>query len=202
MEEKRNIYQRMLMIQTELGVVFKSQVVDGDYSAVKEGDVLNAVKPLESKYGVYSYPIKRNLINLQVGDNVAMRVETTYRFVNIDDKDDYLEIISYGDGVDTYDKAPGKAMTYSDKYALMKAYKITTGDDPDQNASPNGDDSEPADPKNSNATADQEAQLKSMLSEERFGNMLKTYKVNSVREMSFAQAAEVIEKIQKRIIKV
>lgn len=190
------------MIQTELGVVFKSQVVDGDYSAVKEGDVLNAVKPLESKYGVYSYPIKRNLINLQVGDNVAMRVETTYRFVNIDDKDDYLEIISYGDGVDTYDKAPGKAMTYSDKYALMKAYKITTGDDPDQNASPNGDDSEPADPKNSNATADQEAQLKSMLSEERFGNMLKTYKVNSVREMSFAQAAEVIEKIQKRIIKV
>jgi ribosomal protein S27AE len=26
-------------------------------------------------------------------------------------------------------------MTYGDKYALMKAYKISTGDDPDQNAS-------------------------------------------------------------------
>ena len=26
-------------------------------------------------------------------------------------------------------------MTYSDKYALLKAYKIETGDDPDQNAS-------------------------------------------------------------------
>ena len=26
-------------------------------------------------------------------------------------------------------------MTYADKYALMKAYKISTGDDPDQNAS-------------------------------------------------------------------
>ena len=34
-----------------------------------------------------------------------------------------------------YDKAPGKAMTYADKYALMKAYKMVTGDDPDQNAS-------------------------------------------------------------------
>lgn len=26
-------------------------------------------------------------------------------------------------------------MTYADKYALMKAYKISTGDDPDQTAS-------------------------------------------------------------------
>ena len=26
-------------------------------------------------------------------------------------------------------------MTYADKYALLKAYKIITGDDPDQNAS-------------------------------------------------------------------
>ena len=27
-------------------------------------------------------------------------------------------------------------MTYADKYALMKAYKIMTGDDPDQDKSP------------------------------------------------------------------
>lgn len=40
-----------------------------------------------------------------------------------------------GDGIDTQDKAPGKAMTYSDKYALLKAYKIISGDDPDQNPS-------------------------------------------------------------------
>ena len=45
---------------------------------------------------------------------------------------DFIDIVSYGDGVDPQDKAPGKAMTYADKYALMKAYKIITGDDPDQ----------------------------------------------------------------------
>ena len=44
--------------------------------------------------------------------------------------------ITYGDGVDTQDKAPGKAMTYADKYALLKAYKIVTGEDPDQQHSP------------------------------------------------------------------
>ena len=37
--------------------------------------------------------------------------------------------------LDSGDKGDGKAMTYGDKYALMKAYKISTGDDPDAQAS-------------------------------------------------------------------
>ena len=65
-----------------------------------------------------------------------MRLETVYRFVNIEKPEEYIDITTYGDGVDTQDKAPGKAMTYGDKYALMKAYKIITGEDPDQNPSP------------------------------------------------------------------
>jgi ERF superfamily. len=64
-----------------------------------------------------------------------MRLEITYRFVNIDKPEEYIDIKTYGDGLDTGDKAPGKAMTYGDKYALMKGYKISTGDDPDKEAS-------------------------------------------------------------------
>ena len=68
-----------------------------------------------------------------------MRVETTYRFVNIEDPNEFVDIKTYGDGIDSVDKAPGKAMTYGDKYALLKAYKIITGDDPDQKASEDGE---------------------------------------------------------------
>ena len=64
-----------------------------------------------------------------------MRVETVYRFVNTEKPDEFVDITTYGDGIDQGDKAPGKAMTYGDKYALLKAYKIITGDDPDQNMS-------------------------------------------------------------------
>ena len=53
----------------------------------------------------------------------------------MDDSNDYIETISYSDGIDTGDKAMGKAMTYGDKYALMKAYKISTGEDPDKESS-------------------------------------------------------------------
>ena len=69
-------------------------------------------------------------------NSLYMRVETIYRFINIDNKDEFIDIKAYGDGIDTGDKAPGKATTYADKYALMKAYKISTGDDPDKDASP------------------------------------------------------------------
>ena len=102
-----------------------------------------AVKPIEEAHGVYSYPVEREVIESGTmekdGKNgktvqLYLRVKTTYRFICMDDPSSYLDIVSYGDGVDTQDKAPGKAMTYSDKYALMKAYKIQTGDDPDKYA--------------------------------------------------------------------
>lgn len=138
-----NIYEKMLAITSELTRVAKNLEVgigQNKYKAVGEADVLAAVKPLEEKYGIYSYPVKREIV--ETGEletkngtkNLFMRVDTTYRFVNVEDGK-YIDITSYGDGVDSQDKAPGKAMTYSDKYALMKAYKIMTGDDPDQNGS-------------------------------------------------------------------
>jgi hypothetical protein len=63
------------------------------------------------------------------------RIETIYRFVNIEKPDEYIETVTFAEGIDTQDKGSGKAMTYADKYALMKGYKISTGDDPDQTAS-------------------------------------------------------------------
>lgn len=143
-----NIYQRMQAITQEISAVAKNLNVgfgQAQYKAVGEADVLAAVKPIEAKYGVYSYPLERNIIETSIFESTKkdgsisksqfMRVATTYRFVNVDKPEEHIDMTSYGDGVDTQDKAPGKAMTYSDKYSLLKAYKIITGDDPDQNAS-------------------------------------------------------------------
>lgn len=146
-----NIFEKMSAITAELGTVAKNLEVGfgkNQYKAVGEADVLAAVKPLEVKYKVYSYPVSRRVIDSgemittgkSNGETVEkrqlyLRVETVYRFVNIEQPEEYVDITTYGDGVDSQDKAPGKAMTYGDKYALLKAYKIQTGDDPDQKAS-------------------------------------------------------------------
>lgn len=147
-----NIYQKMAAITAELQTVAKNLVVQqtksSSYKAVSERDILDAVKPLEAKHGVYSYPVSRKVLesNLLESENeyqgkvtkkttFMTRIETVYRFVNVDKPDEFIETTTFAEGIDTQDKGSGKAMTYADKYALMKAYKISTGDDPDQNAS-------------------------------------------------------------------
>lgn len=144
-KEILNIFQKMSYVANAIQEVKKNLKVgkgtSSEYKAVKEGDVLKAVKPFEEKIGIYSYPYSREIVrderltfstkNYET-ENFVTRIKTIYRFVNLDDTSNYVDITSFGDGIDSQDKSPGKAMTYSDKYALMKAYKIETGDDENQ----------------------------------------------------------------------
>lgn len=143
-----NIYEKLSLISTELMTVAKNLDVGvgaAKYKAVGEADVLRAVKPLEAKYKVYSYPVSRSIIESgtiestnykgEIKKSLFERIEVVYRFINVENPTEYVDITSYGDGIDAQDKSVGKAMTYADKYALLKAYKIVTGEDPDQEPS-------------------------------------------------------------------
>ena len=147
-----NIFEKMAAITAELQTVAKNLTVatskTASYKAVSERDILDAVKPLEAKYGVYSYPVSRTILEshmleseseyqgkVQKKTTFMTRIETVYRFVNTEKPEEYIDTITFAEGIDPQDKGSGKAMTYADKYALMKAYKISTGDDPDQEAS-------------------------------------------------------------------
>jgi hypothetical protein len=156
-----NIYQKVQKITSELNAVAKNLSVGAgksSYKAVGEADVLAAVKPLEEKYGVYSYAYDREIVDsklIQWEEDFVdkynfkkvptlivkskklffMRIKTHHKFVNIDKPDEFITTVTFADGLDQGDKASGKAMTYADKYAPLKAYKMITGDDPDQNHS-------------------------------------------------------------------
>lgn len=199
MEEtsKMNLFQKMAKITEELNTVAKNlEVKGGDgrvrYNAVGETDVLDAVKPLEAKYGIYSYPLSRTCAELPLQNKIALRVETIYRFVNADNPSEYLDITSYGDGIDSGDKAPGKAMTYSDKYALMKAYKISTGDDPDKDLSPE-----------TLISAKQANYLKDLLKPypDVHVLMLGTYNISKVEKLPISLFDEVLARVKKNIEK-
>lgn len=147
-----NLYEKMAAITAELGTVAKNLNVqtgkNNSYKAVSERDVLDAVKPLEAKYKVYSYPASRETVESERLESeneyqgkvtkkttFYTRLKTVYRFVDVENPTDFIETTVFSVGIDSQDKGDGKAMTYGDKYALMKGYKISTGDDPDQNAS-------------------------------------------------------------------
>lgn len=155
--KEMNIWERVSAISSELKSIEKSTEVGSGsarYKAAVEADVLRPVKELEAKYRVVSFPVDReivhqgellkerryedrnkNTVTTDTSRSVIIRIKVRIRFVNLDNPNDWIETVSFGDGVDSLDKAPGKAMTYADKYAIMKGYKMLTGDDPDQNSS-------------------------------------------------------------------
>lgn len=216
-----NIYEKLSLITDEIGIIEKNLNVqvnkNASYKAVSERDVLDGVKPIEKKYRVYSYPVKREVIDRDTlvketefvdsrTDNITttrtnslfMRIETTYRFVNIDKPEEYIDTIVYGDGIDTGDKAVGKAMTYADKYALMKAYKLSTGDDPDKEASPEqGYKKAPTKTATTTKATKAQTDILDKLSDADKEKVYGKYGIRAISDLTVVQASEIIGLLKK-----
>lgn len=82
-------------------------------------------------------------------------------------------------------------MTYSDKYALLKAYKMITGDDPDQKIS--------EEENWSDKVTDIEAKtIYSLLKKKEINlnNFLEFYGISNTNELTKKQYAEALEKLR------
>jgi hypothetical protein len=111
----------------EVDYVQKEKRQGMNYSIVSHDAVTAKVRPLLHKHGVIYYP--RALTVSQNGNRTE--AVFTVRFENIDDRADFIDVETFGYGVDPQDKGPGKAMSYGVKYALLKVLGLETGDDPD-----------------------------------------------------------------------
>lgn len=115
------------------------------YKAVQDIDVTLEVKEAETKYKLVSIPIKQELVKSEIikvvkdggGESIQYMdiVKMTLRIINLEKTDEFVDVESFGRGLDSGDKGFGKASTYARKYALLNAYKIATGEDPDENRS-------------------------------------------------------------------
>lgn len=130
MSEKRNIYQRLHEVMGEVDYVQKEKRQGMNYSIVSHDAVTAKVRPALHKAGIVYHPHSLDYVQ----DGNRTQVSMVMRFVNIDDRDDYVDVPCLGFGIDSQDKGPGKAVSYAVKYALLKALGLETGDDPDEDA--------------------------------------------------------------------
>jgi hypothetical protein len=145
--EKKNLYEKIQLVSNEVRNITKDMVVGSGnyaYKAVSDIDVTLAVKDAETKFKLVSIPLKQELINseiLKVLDGAKEKItyvdtiKMTLKIVDLEDTSSFIEIESFGKGIDSGDKGFGKASTYARKYALLNAYKIATGEDPDNEKS-------------------------------------------------------------------
>ena len=142
---KLNLFEKIQAVSNEIKNIEKNmQVGKGQYAykAVSDLDVVLAVKDAETKFRLVSIPVRQEMIKSEIvksmkdngneSINYVDIIKMTLRIIDLESPKDFIEIESFGRGLDTADKGFGKASTYARKYALLNAYKIATGEDPDK----------------------------------------------------------------------
>ena len=133
--ETLNLYQRINKVRESIAYVQKDKSVStggGSYKAVTHDQVTALVREHMVKHGIVSYPVLvESISNPKEGDAKQFRYEATYdiQFVNIDAPTEQLTIRIQAHAMDNADKAPGKALSYAKKYALLKLFELETGED-------------------------------------------------------------------------
>jgi hypothetical protein len=104
-----------------------SAKVNGQYAFVSHDQVTAKIHPLLVKYRVLMIPTVKS--HIQEGNRTVL--DLIVHFVNVDKPEDQFSINTFGYGVDTSDKGPGKALSYAFKIACLKAFCLETGEDSD-----------------------------------------------------------------------
>ena len=138
--DTRNIHQRLHAVMEEVDYIQKERKEGMKYTIVSHDAVTAKVRPVLVKHRIIYYPVE--MLRGQEGNRT--QIDAAIRFVNIDNPTDFIDVRTCGYGIDPQDKGPGKAISYSVKYALLKALGLETGDDPDEQDIPHNPDYKPA----------------------------------------------------------
>lgn len=144
--EKKNIYQKLLEIQQKINGLGKDKQAN-NYKYVTGDKVLGEIKPLMNDLGlilkqeVLSIENQRQDYQTRNGSKSEILSKVMMRFTWIDcetgEKDENL----FGaNGQNDWEKGLGSALTYAERYFLLKFFHIATDEDdidnPDRNTNP------------------------------------------------------------------
>jgi len=124
-----NIYQRMHSVMKAVSYVQKEEKkVNNQYTFVSHDAVTAKLRPHLIEAGIVVIPDVKEV--KQDGNRTEAFV--VVHFVNVEKPEDRVSFTTFGYGIDPQDKGPGKAVSYAVKYALLKAFSLETGDDPEK----------------------------------------------------------------------
>ncbi len=137
------IWTKIHEVMKEVTHIQKEKKPGIPYEFVSHDAVVSKIRASFIKHGIVcKQDVTRHQFTVQKNskgnDYFLTVVDTNVYLVNKDDASDCVCINSFGYGIDTTDKGPGKAMSYAFKYALLKTFLFETGDDPDVDPDPTG----------------------------------------------------------------
>lgn len=133
-DEKLNIYQRINEVRKKVEYLKKDKRVE-TYWAVTHDMVTAELRQYLIEFGIVIIPKLISSKTFPTGKSTKkntpiIRLESIYDFdlVNMDEPSDFTTARVEGHAEDTGDKAPGKALSYANKYLKLKVFEIETGE--------------------------------------------------------------------------
>ncbi len=139
-----NLIQKIAAISGECKIVVKDkeiEVAGRKYKVVTHDAVTSVLRPIMAKHGVVAYISKLShvdddiTVKTKYGETIQARTKVDIE-VTFSDGESSISTYAFAYGIDPSDKAPGKAVSYAFKYALLKTFNLETGDDTDNEPSP------------------------------------------------------------------
>jgi len=133
-----SIYEKLAKVQEATDFLKKENASYGaKFNYVSSSQVLSAVRGTMREVGLILVP---RIVGVDVGDHATAKgahwyftqLTMTMTWVNVENPEEKVECPWYGQGLDDGEKGVGKALTYAEKYFMLKFFNIPTDkDDPD-----------------------------------------------------------------------
>ena len=138
-----NVYQRINKVRENNDYIKKEKRIGDDdskfsYLTVTHDQVTHELRKDMLEQGIIVEPhlvsertVQETMMVQGFKKNPIIRVECVYdvQFVNMDDPKDRASVPVLSHAIDAGDKAPGKALSYAVKMAILKLFFIETGED-------------------------------------------------------------------------
>ena len=131
-----NIYQRINAVRKAITYIQKDKSVSagpaGSYRAVTHDAVTGMIRQHLVEHGIIIAPTLIDSVFHAKEEGAKQRLYSAsydVRFINMDAPDECVTIRIEAHALDNGDKAPGKAISYATKYAILKLFNIETGED-------------------------------------------------------------------------
>lgn len=140
-ESNMNIYEKLNEIRKSVAYVKKDSTVgfgQNSYKAVSHDAVTTLTRNFFVEQGIIIVPMQKEKGISIDGETKSggkkIRFEAMYdiKFVNMEDAHDFLTVTVEAHAEDNSDKAPGKALSYATKSAMLKVLMIETGEDDEE----------------------------------------------------------------------
>lgn len=119
-----NLSQRMIVARQHMQYIKKTKHAGLPFATVNHDEVTMAARDALDKANVLAIP---STVDHGKNGNCTW-AKCSVTFVNADNPKECYEVVMFGEGNDSQDKGPGKAISYAIKYCYLKALMAETGE--------------------------------------------------------------------------